>query len=217
MASLTAQRDKVKKARPTSQRMQMLYDFDWQALRTSLDFTTAKSTSESLRRVKEYVSKNSNDINRIFRALNLMAATRMGFSGMVKTIKDDSKRVDLSKRDEMVKTYLDELTEKHNELKKTKEYAVDSEEKLLADLEKAPIDQFSKVYCSLAYRYENSSRSDARPELKDYLKLMQKVLYNKMSTANKEKVLNDVRKTMNTLRATRKESGKQWSSSTAWL
>lgn len=171
-------RDREKKTRNTQDSKQMLYDYDWQVLRINLDFTTFESTKSALTKIKKYV--NEKDLNKVMRALNLLAATRMGFSGQRKTIKDSDKRKDLAKRDEIVLEYLDRLSKINKELKETgKKPEPLNEEDQIKDLKNADLKNFTLLYNDLIYRYENSSRSNSRPELKDYLKLMHKVLESK--------------------------------------
>jgi hypothetical protein len=174
---LTEHLNKEKAPRKSQTSKQMLYNFDWQLLRVRLDFSTTLTTQESLDRVKAYVEPGEN-LNKVWRALNLMAATRMGFSGLYKLIKKTEKLEDLELRDKLVLDYREWLTLKRKELEsqgQTTERV--SEIDQFKDLKEASVDEFADVYASLTFRYENSSRSAARPDLKRYLELMQIVLF----------------------------------------
>lgn len=161
-----------------------LYDFPWQSLRTDLNFYTYDDTVKSVERVKKYVG-NEKDISKVWRALNLMAATRMGFSGVKKLIKSKEKMADRDKRDKYVQQYREHLTSVYAELKADgKKVHVPSEEELLDQLKKVPKEDFDRVLASLTLRYENAVAGKTpsgavgggtRPELKYYLSLMHKV------------------------------------------
>ena len=162
----------------TSDNKTSLYDFEWQALRTSLDFSNEESTKNSIQKCRRYLDDYS-DINKVWRVLNLMSATRMGFSGSRKLIKSPEKRKDLEIKDSLALEFREKLSNAYDKLKQNQQRLItDDESKLWEDLKNASSDDFGRVYESLIHRYENSSRSKARPELRHYLNIMRDVLYN---------------------------------------
>jgi hypothetical protein len=161
----------------------VLYDYQWQELRVSLDFSNAESTERSLRVLRGYLREHY-DLNRVWRILNLLSATRMGFSGIRKLIKSADKLKDLEVRDKSVLAEREFLSQSHQRMiKRGDKFQLNSEEKLISDLKDAQersLDTFMKVYNSLSDRYEKSNRSKNRPELKYYLNLMEKVMHKEV-------------------------------------
>jgi hypothetical protein len=194
----------------TSDNKTSLYDFQWQALRTSLDFSNEESTRNSIERCKKYLEDYS-DVNKVWRVLNLMAATRMGFSGSSKLIKSPDKLKDLQKRDEIVLGFREKLSQIYDKLKQNQQQlVVDDESKLRDDLKNASTDEFGRVYESLIHRYENSSRSQARPELKHYLEIMRDVLYNERNDQSQIEAY--ARRALKRLRKDHRENALNWDS-----
>lgn len=151
----------------------VLYNFEWQSLRTSLDFSTLETTEKSIKKLADYLDDQS-DVNKVWRVLNLLAATRMGFSGQRSLIKDTGKMADLENRDEIVKTLRERLSEKFADMDKNK-IAPDSRSSMVDDLHKASKEDRERVYKSLKSRYDKSEESVHRPELKFYLTLMESI------------------------------------------
>lgn len=138
-----------------------------------MDFSTLKSTEGCLEQLNTYL-KDRTDINRVWRVLNLLAATRMGFSGQRSILKDRARLDDLENRDEAVKDFREALSKIFADLDKTK-ITPDSRAVMLHDLYKASTKDFNRVYKSLKNRYDKSDESIHRPELAFYLKLMESI------------------------------------------
>lgn len=201
--------DKEKKSRKVSINKSTLYDFEWQLLRVNLDFSSSVTTRESIEKILFYT--DSKDINKIWRALNLMAATRMGFSGLFKLIKCKEKLKDLKIRDNLVCKIRNQLSEQYKELQKLNyKITVKPKEHQFLDLKNASNDNFSIVFNSLVFRYENSSHSASRPELKEYLQLMQEVLFCK-PLEDQNKILKSLEIKLKGLRKSRKQKILDWS------
>lgn len=147
-----------------------LYNFEWQALRTSLDFSSLESTEASIKKISDYLG-SQDDINKVWRVLNLLSATRMGFSGQRIILKDNKRLGDLENRDEIVKALREKLSSKFSEMDKSK-VAPDSRSTMVDDLHKASEEDYTRVYNSLRSRYDKSDQSVHRPELAFYLNLM---------------------------------------------
>lgn len=151
----------------------VLYNFEWQALRTSLDFSNLESTEICIKKLSDYLG-DQEDVNKVWRVLNLLSATRMGFSGQRSILKDSGRLADLENRDELVKSLRERLTKKFEGMDKTK-IAPDSRSSMADDLHKASKEDVDRVYTSLKSRYDKSDESIHRPELAFYLKLMESV------------------------------------------
>lgn len=148
----------------------VLYDFEWQALRTDLDFSSQETTEASLYRLKKYLGNNK-DINRVWRVLNLLAATRMGFSGQRVLSKVDAD--DLEKRDRLVKQERERLSKVYGDLKDAgHKFTIPTENQLVKDLKAANDQAYKRVFKSLKQRFTHSGESVNRPELAYYLRLM---------------------------------------------
>jgi hypothetical protein len=150
-----------------------LYNFEWQALRTSLDFSTLETTEKCIKKLSDYLGDQEN-VNKVWRVLNLLSATRMGFSGQRTLLKDNGRLADLENRDELIKAFRERLSKKFADLDKTK-IEPDSRSSMVDDLHKASEEDFNRVYKSLQSRYDKSGESVNRPELAFYLKLMESI------------------------------------------
>lgn len=207
--SLTAHLDKEKKSRKTQLTKEVLYNFEWQALRTSLDFSEA-GYQNSLALVTQYIETADDRINRIWRALNLITATRMGFSGLIRMCKDPAKLKELQIRDKILENYREKLSESYKALKEKFKLISDSEYDQLKDLKEASLEDLSRVYSSLTFRFENSSQSAARPELINYLNLMKTVIFNHRNQAEQNFIVEEVNKKLKGLRKSRKAKVLDW-------
>lgn len=155
-----------------------LYNFEWQALRTSLNFSTAEKTAESIEKLKAYVhTKDADETqSRVYRALNLMCAVRMGISGSRKIAKSVLKLADIEKKDQLALEYRTTLSYAfHVATSLNLGFKIDSEAKMLYDLRKASKEDFDRVYCSLLTRWEGTGKPTTRNELGHYISLMNKV------------------------------------------
>lgn len=138
-----------------------------------MDFSTLSSTEKCITQLNNYLGDQSN-INKVWRVLNLLAATRMGFSGQRSILKDKTRLEDLEQRDAVVKTFRERLSKTFAGMNKTK-VAPDSKVVMVHDLHRAPTKDFDRVYKSLKNRYDKSDESVYRPELAFYLKLMESI------------------------------------------
>ena len=149
----------------------VLYDFEWQELRTLLNFSTLAMTQWSLEVLRKYLREG--DLNRVWRVMNLLAATRMGFSGLRKLIKSSERLRDLRMRDTVVKQEHRKLSEELERLiSLNKRFVVALHSELVDDIQKADFVALHRVHGSLSDRYARSDQSINRPELKYYLGLL---------------------------------------------
>lgn len=136
-----------------------------------MDFSTLDTTEKSITRLSDYL-EDQEDVNKVWRVLNLLSATRMGFSGQRTILKDKARLADLESRDEIIKAFRERLSKKFATMDKSK-VSPDSRSTMVDDLHGAPKEEFDRVYKSLQNRYDKSDESVHRPELAFYLKLME--------------------------------------------
>jgi hypothetical protein len=149
----------------------VLYEFEWQALRTSLDFSTIEGVEASLAKLRTYVT-NKICYNRIWRVLNLLCATRAGFSGQRK-LRGNSATLDACDSQvacmRMTLTKMLRRRKRHGSTFDLTEVEQATQARLIGQaLEEA----VRRVEASLMKRYTGSGCSEHRPELEYYLQLL---------------------------------------------
>lgn len=155
-----------------------LYNFEWQAIRTSLYFSDIGVTNLSITRLTMYLDGHSKDITYVYRVLNLLCAVRMGAFGSLKLASTESKKIDVQRRLQRVGTVREIMSNLYQQLKSAGQQCVaDSHSKMLHDLRTAyGTAIFERVRRSLQDRWEGSGKNEVnRPELKYYLDLMSEV------------------------------------------
>jgi len=155
-----------------------LYDVEWQSLRVSLlnKFVTVEGMKENLRKLREYLLDTASDDDqeffiRLYREINLLNGTRMGFSGMGLYNTEQDKMLVLA-RDSLQHDYemmkRDGFTFKEIDWKKV--------ETDLKELNKSDHPQFVKIRNNLISRknstLKRSGTLENRQELVKFLKLM---------------------------------------------
>ena len=156
---------------------EVVYSIPWQTLRVQLlaknspkgGFDTLEGVKDNIVKLKNYVGGMA-DINKVYRALNLLNAARMGYASKdeIGTPKDKS----------LVK-FRDILNEKYEELKETKELSVDSPEQIHKDIKKAPLDWLVEVQRDLKARQRESDPEKEHPALDSFIAIVDKELEGK--------------------------------------
>lgn len=158
-----------------------LYNFEWQALRTSLDFSTYEKTADSIGKLEWYL-KSAGVYNihvtytRIYQVLNLMSAVRMGFAGATKLARNLDKRKAIQRKDDAALTFREMLSDMYSDYQSRRaKLQVDSTAKELYDMRQASKADLERVYSSLLERWNKSGQAATRPQLGDYVGLIEKV------------------------------------------
>jgi len=150
---------------------EVVYDVPWQVLRVQLlaknsekgGFNTLEGVKENIRLLKDYVG-NATDINKVYQALNLLNAARMGFASKDE-IGDD--------KDKILVSYRDSLDETYQELKgQGKELSSVSEEQVKKDLKNAPLDWLIEVQRDLKSREKVLDPEEKHEILDKFLKVL---------------------------------------------
>lgn len=157
----------------------VLYDPEWQSLRVSLlarnnragGFATLEGTKSNLVRLTAYLEaaeSEQEEINRLWRILNLLNATRMGFSGQKQTG---------TPKDKAVQTFRDAVQKKYNaHTAKGKSIKASDETTVTQGLQRLPKAQRQKILQDLTKRQKQSGFSEARPELHKFVKQVKESL-----------------------------------------
>jgi len=123
---------------------EVVYSVPWQTLRVQLlaknspkgGFDTLEGVKDNIEKLKSYVGGKS-DINKVYRALNLLNAARMGYA---------SKNAIGSPKDKALVKFRDDLDKVYEDLKeKGKELTPDSSEQISRDIKNAPSDWLAEV------------------------------------------------------------------------
>ncbi len=173
----------------------VLYNFEWQALRTSLNFSGFNHSYTSIRRLKEYLTQdwifdkggeksfdahwawNGFEPEYVYRVLNLMCAVNMGISGSKKIAKSEKTISDINNKAVICTKFREKLSAIYKRVRRDNGWLhCDTEEEQLRDLRGALKDDLVRVYRSLWDRWVGSGSIIAnRPELRAYLYLIEKV------------------------------------------
>jgi len=152
----------------------VVYNIPWQLLRIQLlarysekgGFDTVEGVRENIQKLKNYIGGKS-DINKVWRVLNLLNATRMGYAGQ-----DEIG----SPKDKLLVKYRDQISETYKNLKETQEFKPDTDSDIRADVRKAAPELLEKVYRDLRSRLKEqpADAGPARERLQHFLKLIEK-------------------------------------------
>lgn len=160
-----------KKAEDVSK--EVVYSIPWQTLRVQLlaknspkgGFDTLEGVRDNISKLKSYVG-NMTDINKVYRALNLLNAARMGYAS--------KKEIGTPKDNTLVK-FRDDLDKAYEELKeKGKELTPDSSDQVARDIKKAPVDWLIEVERDLRARKRESDPDKEHAALDSFLSVVQK-------------------------------------------
>ena len=149
---------------------QILYDVEWQILRTQL---LAKNNARggwasvfgafcNLQRLKNYLGEKPT-LARVWRVLNLLDAVRMGYSGQRRTG---------SFQDKQVKKERERLSKLYSKMVSQDSFEIPSEEETIRDIAKAQEEDLKKVYVDLYNRWDKHRSSSYRGELRRFLDLI---------------------------------------------
>lgn len=152
----------------------VLYNFSWQLLRVNLSFKSLEDAKSSLNKLKKYVDEK--DVNKVWRVLNLLSATRMGLSGQQKRDLSEEQKEEFKKIDEQVKEFREHLSDVYKNL--PKDFKLETEEKKKKDISNAKTEDIEKILKSLKDRYEKGGpsgikQSPHRTSLKEYIKFLE--------------------------------------------
>ena len=145
----------------------VLYQYEWQKLRTSLCFTSLRHIQGSIYTLQEYITKGSiadPEVNRVYRALNLMAATYMGLIGGGKRGAAGTQQVVWFRK---------YLSAQYAQLNRC--FIARSHKQEVTRLRRAKREEpkvFARIERSLQRRFEKSGYSPVRVELIEYLDIM---------------------------------------------
>ena len=152
----------------------VVYNIPWQLLRIQLlsrfsekgGFDTVEGVTENIQKLKSYIGGKS-DINKVWRVLNLLNATRMGYAGQEEIG---------SAKDKLLVKYRDQISETYQNLKESQEFKPDSDADIRADVRKATPELLDKVYRDLRSRLKEKpvGAGAARARLEHFLKLIEK-------------------------------------------
>lgn len=156
---------------------EVVYSIPWQTLRVQLlaknspkgGFDTLEGVKDNITKLKSYTG-DMTVINKVYRALNLLNAARMGYAS-----KDEIG----TPKDKALVKFRDGLDEKYQELKETKELSVDSPEQIRRDVKKAPLDWLVEVRRDLKARQRESDPEKEHPALDNFIKILDKELEGK--------------------------------------
>lgn len=149
-------------------------------------FDTIDGVQDNISKLKKYVG-NLTDINKVYRALNLLNAARMGYAS--------TEEINTPKDKTLVK-FRDELDSAYEELKeKGYELSLDSEEKIKKDIKKAPVEWLDVVRHDLKARLKESGPESKRPALEKFLALIDSEMgpEDKKSSLKISQNLNDLK------------------------
>ena len=152
---------------------EVVYSVPWQTLRVQLlaknspegGFDTLEGVRSNISKLKKYVG-NMNDINKVYRALNLLNAARMGYAS-----KDEIG----TPKDKALVKFRDDLDEAYEELKeKGKVLTPDSSAQIAKDIKSAPVDWLIEVERDLKARMRESDPEKEHAALDNFLGVVQK-------------------------------------------
>lgn len=169
-----------------------LYVLSWQILRVHLDFRTMTSTQNSIKAVLRYIEDHGFKAADYYKAVNLFAATVMGFEGQVRNYtgscrtNDEVPQVrDLRKRIEEVRTARERLSRSYAAAAKDENtFKVDISTRY-AELYIADTADLIKVHKSLRARWVGANKRKTRinrPELAEYLFMLETELISRNAT-----------------------------------
>jgi hypothetical protein len=150
---------------------QILYDVEWQILRTQLlaknnikgGWASIEGASNNLKRLNDYLGQKLT-LARVWRVLNLLDAVRMGYSGQ--------QRIG-SFQDNQVKKEREKLSRLYKNMISQYSFEIPSEEEIIQDIMKAPEEDLKKVYVDLYNRWDTHRNSSYRNELRRFLDLIE--------------------------------------------
>jgi hypothetical protein len=150
---------------------QILYDVEWQILRTQLlaknnatgGWASVYGTSCNLKRLNEYLGLRPS-LAKIWRVLNLLDAVRMGYSGQQRIGSFQDKKVK-EERDRLSRIYKNTISHYS--------FEIPSEEETIQDIVKASGKELKNVYTDLSVRWDKHRSSSCRGELRRFLDLIE--------------------------------------------
>jgi hypothetical protein len=150
---------------------QILYDVEWQILRTQLlaknnatgGWASVFGASCNVQRLKNYLGQKPT-LAKVWRVLNLLDAVRMGYSGQQRTG---------SFLDNQVKKEREKLSKLYKDMISQYSFEIPSEEETIRDITKAPEEDLKKVYVDLYSRWSKHRTSTYRGELRRFLDLIE--------------------------------------------
>lgn len=151
---------------------QVLYDIEWQDLRTKLlsrhrddgGWATVEGATTNISMLEDYLG-DLTDVSKLWRVINLLDAVRMGYSGQRRTG---------SPQDQMVKEYRDDLNIQYAQLKEQgAQHEAPLEEATIADIQSASEETLRRIHNNLLERWTKHSTSQHRDELRHFLDLIE--------------------------------------------
>lgn len=167
----------------------VLYQFRWQKLRTTLDFSSITHVETSLAELRRYLGGDffeDSEYNRVYRVLNLLAAVRMGIQGRIKLRNGDEE--ELQAMDREVDTYRCIVSTRYEALKSRFSPTIQTDAEQLRELREAhehDHSSFMRVNKSLQERLVRTKNPENREELVSYLSLMARVIAESKEAAQK--------------------------------
>jgi hypothetical protein len=156
----------------------LIYDYNWQCLRIGLSFQDEKSCKDALERLKQYLCEDpgegDSNRNRIYRVTNMLAATKMGLNGQLKKCDNTLRCFQIRKMIQHVDVFKCDVAE----MPSIDNYIWPTDEKQLADLQKGWNDDpaaFRAIKLDLEKRMQKAKIDSSRPELENYLRMMEEV------------------------------------------
>lgn len=153
-----------------------LYEFDWQLLRVTLDFSTLSTTMVSIERLKAYLAKHNYRPRAVYKVINLTAAVAMGFNSP-----PSKKKRDITDMLRIVQTFRESITtEEYLKCKDLTEWHLDTEERQ-SSLRSASSKDIHLVKQDLTKRWVSYLKRDiqkahTRPELLEYINMLEEEL-----------------------------------------
>jgi hypothetical protein len=139
-----------------------LYNVPWQALRVSLlgHWTSVDGTMRNLKLLSKYLTTGGATASKFWRVLNLLNATRMGYSGQGK---------EGSEEDKIVQYYRDGIQRFYQIYRKRMPFDVDTPEQIRNDWKKLDKATQKAIYTNLAKRLDLHKESQHRNELRYFI------------------------------------------------
>lgn len=171
-----------------------LYNFDWQILRVGLNFTNADNVQVTVKKLEEYLesplSEDDTRLNRLWRILNLLNATMMGYRGQRKRFSDKPERIEMLDMLEAIITSYRSIIQQEYQLFKEKEFHWDYAAEL-ERLKSASLDNLLSVRESLGKRRKFATDKkkvdvkQTRPELVTYIDMLDVAIRHKATKEEK--------------------------------
>ena len=169
----------------TNAKRKTLYEFDWQVLRISLDFSTLEGFQDAHTRIEAYLERHNRRPRALYKVINLMAAVAMGLH----SITNSSKPRELLFA---VQSYREELSVPYKKGDKVEDWSIDNEVRV-AELASYSSEDIHKVKRSLTLRWIQHEKSpkrfkNTRPELDEYIHILERELIRRANSTftNKE-------------------------------